>query len=147
MSCVYHRLPHWWLRGLTRKSFLGGLRSPRPPPICRPRSRPPQAGRAPLSSVFSTAVVASEGQCLGSCPRSASISMSRQDDLGQAPACSALAMDPQPLKARGAGPVRLVKTPGLQNLAFCLRGVAFPGLLDTRCFLIMILLMINGTSM
>ena len=40
------------------------------------------------------AVVASEGQRLGSCPRSAKISMSSQDDLGQGSACSALAMDP-----------------------------------------------------
>ena len=43
---------------------------------------------------LSAAVAASEGQCLGSCPRSAKISMSSQDDLGQGPACSALAMDP-----------------------------------------------------
>ena len=31
MSCVYHRLRHRWLRGLTRKPFLGGLRPPRHP--------------------------------------------------------------------------------------------------------------------
>ena len=28
MPCVYHTLSHRWLRGLTRKAFLGGLRPP-----------------------------------------------------------------------------------------------------------------------
>ena len=51
---------------------------------------------------LSAAVAASEGQCLGSCPRSAKISMSSQDDLGQGPACSALAMDPKPKAATAA---------------------------------------------
>ena len=60
--------------------------------------------RAPRSSLWSAAVAASEGQCLGSCPRSAKISMSSQDDLGQGSACSALAMDPKQMDARGASP-------------------------------------------
>ena len=54
---------------------------------------------------LSAAVAASEGQCLGSCPRSAKISMSSQDDLGQGPACSALAMDPKQMEVRGLRPL------------------------------------------
>ena len=41
MSCLYHRLPHRWLRGLTRKAFL--LRPPRPRQLvsrCRSLRRP-----------------------------------------------------------------------------------------------------------
>ena len=54
---------------------------------------------------LSAAVAASEGQCLGSCPRSAKISMSSQDDLGQGPACSALVMDPEQMEVRGLRPL------------------------------------------
>ena len=79
--------------GLRLGPILGRLWAPPDPPIGRPLSRPPKAG-APRSSLWSAAVAASEGQCLGSCPRSAKINMSSQDDLGQGPACSALAMDP-----------------------------------------------------
>ena len=85
MSCVFHRLRHRWFPGLTRKSFLEGLRPPDPPNK-------------------SAAVASSEGECLGSCPRLAKISMSSQDDLGQGSACSALAMDPKQMEVRGLRP-------------------------------------------
>ena len=88
-----------------KKSFPGGAPPPQTPPNGRPLSRPPQARRAPRSSLWSAAVAASEGQCLGSCPRSAKISMSSQDDLGQGPACSALAMDPKQMEVRGLRPL------------------------------------------
>ena len=52
-------------------------------------------------------VMALVGRCrglrrpvLGSCPRSAKISMSSQDDLGQGAACSALAMYPKQMEVR-----------------------------------------------
>ena len=51
-------------------------------------------GRGPTVIALVGRVAASEGQCLGSCPRSVKISMSSQDDLDQRPACSASAMDP-----------------------------------------------------
>ena len=57
-------------------------------------------------------VIALVGRCrglrrpvLGSCPRSAKISMFSQDDLGQGPACSALAMDPKQMEVRGLRPL------------------------------------------
>ena len=59
-------------------------------------SRPAKA-EGPWSSLWSAAVAASEGQCLGSCPRSVKINMSRQNELGQGPACSALAHGPSAL--------------------------------------------------
>ena len=90
--------------GAYKKSFPGGAPLPQTPPIGRPLSLPPKAG-APRSSLWSAAVAASEGQCLGSCPRSAKISMSSQDDLGQGPACSALAMDPKQMEVRGLRPL------------------------------------------
>ena len=91
---------HWpWT--LMRRMQGGG----RPAWAGRPLSRPPKARSAPRSSLWSAAVAASEGQCLGSCPRSAKISMSSQDDLGQGPACSALAMDPKQMEVRGLRPL------------------------------------------
>ena len=100
---------HRWQ--LPRKAFLGG----QTPPNGRPLSRPPQARRAPPSSLWSAAVAASEGQCLGSCPRSAKISMSNQDDFGQGPACSALAMDPKPLEARWRSPLTSICLGSMAN--------------------------------
>ena len=72
----------------------GGLQEKPYPAISLPLSRPPKARRAPQSSLWSAAVAASEGQCLGSSPRSAKFSMPSQDELGQGPAWSALVMDP-----------------------------------------------------
>ena len=58
-------------------------------------------GSFALFSLFSILfLISSEGQSLGSCPRSAKISMSNQDALGQGPACSALAMDPKQMEVR-----------------------------------------------
>ena len=68
-----------------KKSFPGVAPPPQTPPIGRPLSRPPQARRAPGSSLWSAAVAASEGHCFESCPRSAKISMSSPDDLAQGP--------------------------------------------------------------
>ena len=53
-----------------KKSFPGGAPPP-DLPIGRPLSQPPKARRAPQSSLWPAAVAACEGQCLGSCPRSA----------------------------------------------------------------------------
>ena len=82
----------------------GGAQPPRPPQLlgrCRGLRRPgPHSHR-----LWSAAVAASEGQCLGSRPRSAKISMSSQDDLGQGSACSALAMDPKQMEVRGLRPL------------------------------------------
>ena len=69
----------------------GGLRPPDSPIFAVLASE----GRGSMVIASSATVAASEGQCLGSCPRSAKISMSSQDDLGQGSACSALAMDPK----------------------------------------------------
>ena len=98
--------------------------------VCLPHTTPPVVTRAhkksfpggvrpPDTPNWSAAVAASEGQegptviaLVGRCrglrrpvfgvmSRSAKISMSSQDDLGQGPACSALAMDPKQMEVRG----------------------------------------------
>ena len=87
---------HRWR--LTRKPLLG---------VGQPLWRPPKAG-APQSSLWSAAVAASEGQCLGSCPRSAKISMSSQDDLGPNRHCGP---DLKLQDQAGDGPLEWVRPP------------------------------------
>ena len=87
--------------GLTRKAFLGGLRPPDAPNW--------SAAVAASAGQEGPTVIALVGLCRGLRRPvfgvMSKISMSSQDDLGQGPACLALAMDPKQMKVRGLRPL------------------------------------------
>ena len=97
-------LNHEW--GLTREAFGGG-------------DHPNGLGAVAASEGLDPTIVAVVGRCRGLRRPvfgvRSKISMSSQDDLGQGPACSALAMDPQPLEARGRSPLTSICLGSIAN--------------------------------
>ena len=86
---------------LTRKAFLGGLCPPDPPKW--------SAAVAASASQEGPSVIALVGRCRGLRRPvfgvMSKISMSSQDDFGQVPACSALAMETKQVGVKGLRPL------------------------------------------